>query len=490
MKPPDPELRKLVDRLLDEGALTKPDMARLEEFLENDDALSWYLAAAEQESALPDLLRDLPAGMPAPGKVRRFPFAPVALSAAAAIALFAGGFWVGRSKTPEPQASMPPSSDTPARITGLVGVEWNSGQAPDLVTNNGAVKRLSFRTGIAELTYGNGVRVTLEGPSDFQITGPNSARLDSGRLVAAVPRGAEGFQIDYAGGKVVDLGTEFGLDTSPGGATELGVFDGKVELHRPGSDILSLMQNQAVLLDPGSEDPVSAIPLNRSKFVRRIPARDFRWEITAKGPRTVEFDVSHLVWKSSNYRALFKWMQGPDAVSVRDVTLCLNGQPVTTAGNTGSTGDLIWVHDNLFELPVGADRFKRGRWTIRAVIETVPRAPALEKANPPVHSLGILQFEEGLVSKATASDFIGAWAYSYGGHSFERHVEPDGTLRLFKNGKPDPTSFVDSRWSVVDGVLRVNIPEFNAVEEHVLRDANTMIFVSRPYDNARKISPE
>lgn len=485
---PHPELRALVDRLLDEGPLSRTEMARLEELLDVPDNLAYYLSITTGEALMPEALAGVqpaaPAAKAAPNKKRTIAW--IGALAATACVMFATGLFLGRLE-PVPMAQKPPTLP-PARITGLVGVEWESGKEPDLVSADGSAQRLAFRTGLAELTYGNGVRVTLEGPADFSITGPNAARLDRGRLVAAVPKGAEGFSVDYSGGKVVDLGTEFGLETMGTGAAELGVFDGEVELHRPGNEVLSLVKNQSVLIDQADqESPVTAIPLDRKKFVRRIPTRDFRWEVTKLEPTQVEFDVSHLVWKAANYRALFKWMQGPDALQISNVTLCLDGKPVNVNTTTGTTGHLKHVRDNLFELPLPKDQFQRGKWTIRATLQPIERADIFKKNNTPIHSLGILQFEEGLASKATASDFIGTWSYRYAGEKYERRINSDGTITFFRNGKVEPGGFPGGTWAVENGVLRINSPKEGLHEDHVLRDPDTMIFVSQPYDNAVKV---
>jgi hypothetical protein len=495
MQPPDSELRDLIDRLHDAGGLTKTELARLEERLEDDAAMAYYLAVAQQEAALAAALEARPASLAppvAPGKILRFPWRPLAWAAAAAAVFFCGVQFGTKQGAKSPVARGPGDAVVPAvvpaRLTGLMGVEWETGGAPDLVTTAGAIPRLAIRTGLAELTYGNGVRVTIEGPADFSITGPMTGRLLAGRVVASSPHGVEGFTIDYQGGKVVDLGTEFGLETGVGGRVELGVFDGKVELHRPGTDPLALLENQAVLLDEGADEPVVSIPFDRGKFVRRIPARDFRWEVTAAAPLRVEFDVSHLVWKAGIYRALFKWMQGQDAVLVRDVELYRDGVLVTRSPVSGATGVIIQVHDNLFELAVPAAAFERGRWSVRATLQSKPRGVAMANSRVPIQSVGVLQFEEGLVNRAQPSDFIGTWTYHYGGVKYDRRIFPDGTIRLYREGKLEPHSLAASTWSVESGVLHVVIPEINGIEDHVLRDAKTMIFVNRPYENAKKVA--
>lgn len=489
--PPNPELRRFVDRLLNGEALTKPESARLEELLAEDPALVYYIEAMQQDSLLPHALREVPvpASRPERASLWRKPAVRIA-AVAAAIAL---AFLAGRrmdSSSRQAAANAVPPPETPARLTGLVGVEWEAGVEPGSPTPDGAARRFAIRTGLAELTYGNGVRVTLEGPSDFLVTGLNSARLEHGRVVAAVPKGAEGFHIDYPRGKVVDLGTEFGLETTRSGKTELGVFDGKVELHRPDREILSLTENQAVLLDEPGAGEVEGVPLDREKFVRRIPTRDFRWELTGSKPVDMEFDVSHLVWKAANYRALFKWMKGPDGVEIRNATLCLDGKPVSRNSAVGMSANSITTHDNLLELPVAPNQFHRGRWTLRVNLRVLPLASNRNLAAKPIQCLGIMQFEEGLVGNAGAEDFIGDWAYDYAGSRHVRTFHPNGSVSMTINGQPSRGPMSQSRWTVSDGILHVRIPGVPAPEDHVLRDPDTLIFVKNPYDNAKRVKKD
>lgn len=477
---PTPELRKLIDQLLADGGLGKVETSRLEVLLKDREALRYYTEVMAQESMMAEALAGIEM---AEDKVRRFPWKPVALAAAACV-VFGAGFFSGRQRGGETPTLV---VNAPAvQVTGVMGVEWESGGAPDLAAGTAAADRVAFRTGLVELTYANGVRVTLEGPADYSVMSATSGNLASGKLVAYVPPGAEGFTVDYAQGKVVDLGTEFAMDVAADGTTELGVFDGEVELHLPGDKPRSLLESQAVLHDATAKDALIPIPLDREKFVRRLPARDFRWQVTTTAPQEISFDVSHLIWKPAKYCGIFKWVSGHDAIVVSDVELRLDGQPVAADRHEGSTGDLAFVKDNLFRLNVGAGEFARGRWTLHAKVKPYPRVAGLANYTGPVQSQGILQFEEGMVTKATAEDFIGRWSYHFVGSSFVREFHADGRVSLSKDGELVKTSFPDSRWIVEDGVLKVWIPERNAHEWHVLRDARTLVFTTNPYDNARK----
>ncbi len=482
--PPNKELRHLTDKWLDCGELTRTEMAQLEELLENDANLAYYLDATQQEALLPIVLAEPCQAMPPKLRIFRMPN-PLLMAAAACVMFFLGGmvshrlpslFDFGAPQHPAPAA---------ARITGMMGVQWSDGNHPNLIHSAGASERISIRTGLVEITYSSGVRVTLEGPADFDITDPESGRLTHGKLVAAVPKGAEGFRVDYHDGSVVDLGTEFAMDVKPDGPTELGVFDGEIELRRDGLKPVSLYENHAVIHDKSEAgEPLQAIPLDREKYVRRLPSREFAWEIDSNSPRELEFDVTHLLWKPSEYRAVFKWINGHDGVVISDVELRLDGRRVAADHHTGQTSVLELVKANLFRLNVDPNAYRAGRWTIHAVISQLPHSPDFDGT---VHSSGILQFEEGLVSSATAEDFIGKWSYRYLGEHFIREFHADGRVTLKREGQIDPIAFENSRWSVNDGILSVYIPRLKAVEDHVLRDRDTLIFMGRPFENAARV---
>lgn len=478
---PNPELRRLTDRLMEGETLSRTDMARLEDLLESPEALAYYLSITSQEGLMPEALATTEPPVVAERNTLRFPTRTL-LQAAAAIAIFAVG-WKTGTRQPAPPASLPVADASPARITGLMGVEWKSGQEPDLLSQAATARRLAIKSGLVELTYASGVRVTLEGPADFTVNDPISGKLDEGKLVASVPKGAEGFRVDYAKGNVVDLGTEFAMDARKDGSMELGVLDGKVNLNLPGEPPRPLLVNQAVLHGGDHEEPVQSIPMDREKFVRRLPARDFRWSMTSFTPQTLEFDVSHLIWKSASYRAIFKWINGQDAIVVRDVALYCDGRLVAEDPHVGKSGNITWVDRNLYQLDLKPGEFRRGRWMIRATIEPLERAAGL---TGPVLSQGILQLEEGLVSSAEAGDFIGKWSYYHVGRHFIRDFLPDGTVNLSCDGVPSD-AFAGSRWAVEQGVLSVAIPNSNFFERHVLRDDSTLIFTSRSYDNAVKV---
>lgn len=108
----------------------------------------------------------------------------------------------------------------------------------------------SFRAGRVQVEYLSGTVVTIEGPAVVGAFHRNGLVLDRGRLVASVPKRAVGFAVQTPSTKIVDLGTEFGVNVDPQGTTETVVFEGLVEVATAESGNHADPEN-AVLLGAG-----------------------------------------------------------------------------------------------------------------------------------------------------------------------------------------------------------------------------------------------
>lgn len=91
-----------------------------------------------------------------------------------------------------------------------------------------ADQTMNLERGQVELTYSSGARLLLTGPFDFSAL-PTGGILRRGELVASVPESGHGFTIETPHGKVIDLGTEFGVVVDDFGVSQVSVFEGKVE---------------------------------------------------------------------------------------------------------------------------------------------------------------------------------------------------------------------------------------------------------------------
>lgn len=139
-----------------------------------------------------------------------------------------------------------------------------------------AGRTLKLQRGLAEIRFLCGARVVLAGPASLELLSGKSARLKHGRLTARVPGPANGFEIVSPQGKVIDLGTEFGVDVSDNGTTSVFVFEGKVEAHSASAGEvssvgMSLTSNQAAQIVAGKVErrPVGAVG-GANQFVRAI----------------------------------------------------------------------------------------------------------------------------------------------------------------------------------------------------------------------------
>lgn len=129
----------------------------------------------------------------------------------------------------EPLPSASPS--IVARLTHQHEAVWAEGQ---IGAQRGAFlqtgRRLTLTSGLAKITYDDGVEVLLEGPTAYVVTNLGAGTLERGRLTATVRKAARGFTITTPTATVVDLGTEFGVAVDRSGVTETTVFQGVVEV--------------------------------------------------------------------------------------------------------------------------------------------------------------------------------------------------------------------------------------------------------------------
>ncbi|WP_367870877.1 FecR domain-containing protein [Luteolibacter sp. Populi] len=471
----DGELRRLVDGMLD-GSLSRTDVARLEERMEADPrAMEYYLSLAGQESLLAELCageRDLP--LPMPVKKRpRFHWAAAAALIAAAIATA-----VVMKRNPRSEAPSVAKTGPEARLSSEVGAAWNGQHlSPGAALGTGSV--LAISSGLAELTHRSGTRLLIEGPASYEVTGPNAGRLKHGKLVAEVPPGAEGYVVEYAEGRVVDLGTEFAISApADGGHTEVGVFRGEVRVQQENETFeqgAALYAGHAVRTGAGSATRLRSIPFDQDSFIRQIPSHEYPWFYHG-GEAPMEWDVSQLVWSAGNYLAVMKWMNGPQALVLQKVELLLDGQVVGSDEHPCSVGHLTSTLGNVYQLKVGPGAWKRGRWTLRAW--------PFEAAEGG-HSEGILMFEDGALLNSEPGDFSGPWDYVHDGNRYRRLFNPDGTCSLWINDTPSDY-FKDAAWELRGGILQVNFPASDVAEEHLLRDGNSLLFINQPYRNARR----
>jgi len=247
------ELEKLLSALADEE-LDMAGRSRIGELLDGDpEACEFYLdyisldAHLEQELGSMEPVKffeKLPEAQIAEATTiylatRQPPPPPVwkqPWTMAAAAAVVAGLFLISLMTQPErervaKEEQANAMDNAVAVLTDSVGASFGaSGIQPtrgDLLPKG----LLKLDSGIARLQFYSGAEVILEGPVEFELRGENIAACVSGDFRASVPPAAQGFTVLSPQVEMVDLGTEFGASIGSGGATEIHVFEGEVEVY-------------------------------------------------------------------------------------------------------------------------------------------------------------------------------------------------------------------------------------------------------------------
>lgn len=180
----------------------------------------------------------------------------LAAAAAAAAIVVVAVIFHGRRTEPVPPGV--------AVLALASGVEWtDAGHVPGALLSPGWLR---LKTGAAQVEFYSGARVIIEGPAEVQLISTTEAFCRVGRLSARVPVAARGFKVGAPGMLVTDLGTEFGVNVAPAGASEVHVFTGKVELRRLNAAPapVELAAGKAVRVEAAA---LVDIPVNRSAFL-------------------------------------------------------------------------------------------------------------------------------------------------------------------------------------------------------------------------------
>jgi hypothetical protein len=122
----------------------------------------------------------------------------------------------------------PPASH--ARLTNAFEARFAEGQLSTVIgTALPTAQQVELTHGFVELTLDDGAKVVVEAPATFSIDSRAAMTLHSGKLSAVASGAAHGFKVLTPTAAVVDLGTEFGVSVTPGAATDVEVFKGKVQ---------------------------------------------------------------------------------------------------------------------------------------------------------------------------------------------------------------------------------------------------------------------
>jgi hypothetical protein len=263
------ELRALVDALCEES-ISAEQVRRLEAIvLSRPEAEAYYVQSMSQfadlsrrfggrpaaaEQSLRDRLASRsgepsrtsaiagPARLAGPAGFRRRWAAGLLVAAIAACVLAAVGLLrkpAGVVPGQDPQQAAEPTDNSVAILLQAPGAIWDASGTdlkpalrPGTPLHPGWLK---LKAGVAHIEFYSGASVILEGPAEFELISRTRAYCSRGKLRAIVPQQAQGFTIASPAMDLVDRGTEFGLRVEAGDATEVHVFQGKVDLYDAGA---------------------------------------------------------------------------------------------------------------------------------------------------------------------------------------------------------------------------------------------------------------
>lgn len=128
---------------------------------------------------------------------------------------------------------------------------WENSTLPTAPGSRLSVGILRLTDGLAQLRFASGANVTLEGPAELELLGPNLCRLHRGSLVAHVPAEARGFTVLTKAATLIDHGTDFGLSADGAGHAKVHVMQGEVELrHANGQPPVRLITQETASITP------------------------------------------------------------------------------------------------------------------------------------------------------------------------------------------------------------------------------------------------
>ncbi|MDB6073986.1 MAG: hypothetical protein JWO89_1626 [Verrucomicrobiaceae bacterium] len=231
-----------------EGTLTDAEAVHLHELLKTDAALGDRLLNHVSMDAMVRSTKELKtlqlvraaALLPK----RRFSFMVLSGVAAAAACITLLGAWILRQAVDLKASSYEATTASVAVLTRGVNLEWETDSIAPMAGSPLSPGWLRLKSGLAQIEFYQGARVLIEGPAALQLVSSGEAYCTAGKLSAHVPPQAKGFRINTPKGAIVDLGTEFGLDLNDA-SSQVHVFKGEVELHRPASPMQSVKEGQA-----------------------------------------------------------------------------------------------------------------------------------------------------------------------------------------------------------------------------------------------------
>lgn len=166
-----------------------------------------------------------------------------------------------------------------ATLTDSFNAEWGN---PDSALKHGArvmtgQGAATLNRGMIKLLYDDGVEVVIEAPAEYELLTSMEIALRRGRLYASVSNAGKGFTVRTQNARIIDLGTEFGVEADDAGDTFVHVFKGKTALiaglERKEKEIVEVTAQQARRVDALNAQ-IKAVDLDKTGFARSFDSNE------------------------------------------------------------------------------------------------------------------------------------------------------------------------------------------------------------------------
>lgn len=176
---------------------------------------------------------------------------------------------------PEQTVAVQPPPVAVATLEQIKGARWSSASEQPELNEDLFPGKQTLNSGIAYIRLKDGALVAIEGPATFDLQTSAQMQLIDGRLAAVVPKRAVGFTVFTPTAKVVDYGTEFGVDVDDDSTTEVHVFLGRVkagaaDIEDDSSELTELRASQAGRVDANSKI-LRRVEMNVDDYVTALP---------------------------------------------------------------------------------------------------------------------------------------------------------------------------------------------------------------------------
>jgi hypothetical protein len=208
------------------------------ELIQDTASLRWWSASVPLDETEHAMVPATSFVAPLPRQARKNVLRLAAIAASVLVVL--GITLLPRFRQPQPIAgdetkvvslALARSPESVATVTRLRGVEWPKvdGRIAEM-SRLSVGQTLQFQHGEMEIYFDQAVQLVVRGPAKFTIRSAREIYSTSGVLSARVGEAGVGFTIVTPAGRIIDLGTEFGVAIGDKGATDVAVFRGAVDL--------------------------------------------------------------------------------------------------------------------------------------------------------------------------------------------------------------------------------------------------------------------